>query len=203
MTLRPNVWVEILLVLFISSLFSVSRAQTVESISDQRQSLLIQRDDAMRYFDAKDAHCRRQFAVTGCLSDVNRERLARLSVIKKAENQLKDRERQERALEQRQQLVDRADAHEKQVNEVLNATSSERKTSPTPINRLSDSPAFQGRINNGEVATEPKGKITAAQQRENRAAYESKQQEANRKREAREKRVKESKPAVQRLPGAP
>ncbi len=203
MTLLPGGRVWILLILFLSSGVSVSMAHAVESISDQRQSLAVQRDNALRYFDAKDTQCQRQFAVTGCLNDVNRERLARLSAIKKADNQLKDRERLERAIEQRQQLVDRADTRQKGANEVLSAPLGDGLIPPTSGNESVSNPASSRQSNSGEVAKEPKVNITAARQRENRAGYEAKQLEAKKNRENRDRRVRERKPAASGLPTTP
>lgn len=204
MSLLPQA--RVLMVLFVAAFCALdgSKAQVVQSIGEQRQKLITERDEAMLYFDAQDAQCKNQFAVTGCLKDVNRLRLVRLAAIKKAENRLQDAERLQRGAEQRQQLEDRAAAHERQSKEAVEARSVDVETPQTLDKKAVKTPAEQPRLDKpAGTSSSPKAGINDVLQRDNRKTYEAKQLEAEKKRVERDKRLREQKSPVPGLPAAP
>jgi len=204
MTLRRPVQAWVLLVLLGVGAATSSKAQSIESVPEQRHRLATERDDALRYFDTQDAQCKSQFAVTGCLKDVNRQRLIRLAAIKKAENRLQDLERFQRGVEQRQQLEDRAAERERQTQELIGATSTDEQPRRTSEKNTAESPSAQARLDKSAVvSSSPKAAINDVQQRDNRNAYEAKQLEAQKKRVERDKRLREQKLPMQGLPPAP
>jgi hypothetical protein len=171
-------------------------AQAIESVPEQRHRLAMEREEASRYFDAQDAQCKTQFSVSGCLKDVNRQRLARLSAIKKAEIRLQDTERLQRAETQRLQLEVRISAREQEIRDrASTAPTIKEPDAKTPAMTVDRLPA-QPKLSKPAV-------IDAAQQRENRNAYAAKQLDAQKKRAEREQRLREQKIPKQGLPAAP
>ncbi len=185
--------------------------ETSPGISEQRRVLNVEREQVLRDFDALDAQCKNQFAVSGCLKDVNRQRLFRLSEIKKAQGRLQDSERMQRGVEQLQQLEQKAKERERQTSASFSAQSLGEQLPPTLKTGLdSQTPAKLDSVHSPEYRVSeparnlpPKVGPDAAQQRENRNAYLAKQSEADKKRLDREKRVREQKTKNKGLPAAP
>jgi colicin import membrane protein len=204
MSLQPQA--RDLIVLFVAAFCALdgSKAQVIQSIGEQRQKLITERDEAVLYFDAQDAQCKNKFAVTGCLNDVNRLRLVRLAAIKKAENHLQDAERLQRGAEQRQQLEDRAVARERQSKEAVDARLVDADT-PLPLDKKAvKTPAEQPWLDKPSgTSSSPKLGINDVLQRDNRKTYEAKQLEAEKKRVERDKRLREQKSPVPGLPASP
>jgi hypothetical protein len=173
-------------------------AQAIESIPEQRDRLAMEREEVSRYFDAQEAQCKTQFAVSGCLKDVNRQRLARLSAIKKAEIRLQDTERLQRGEWQRLQLEERISVHEQETRDRGNTAPIKEPDAKAPALSAAsaDRPSAQPSLSKPAP-------ITAAQQRENRKAYAAKQLEADKKRTERDQRLREQTTPKQGLPTAP
>jgi hypothetical protein len=170
-------------------------AQTIESVPEQKDRLAKEREEVLRYFDAQEAQCKTQFAVSGCLKDVNRQRLARLSAIKKAEIRLQDTERLQRGEAQRLQLEERISMREQETRDRGNTAPSNEPEAKAPA--LSTvHPPVQPRLSKS-------AQINAAQQRDNRNAYVAKQLEADKKRSERDQRLREQRSPKQGLPTAP
>jgi hypothetical protein len=196
MTSRLNVWPWALLFFFVAFGAKNAPAQAIESVPEQRDRLAMDREEASRYFDSLDAQCKKQFAVSGCLKDVNRQRLARLSAIKKAEIRLQDTERLQRGEAQRQQLEERIIEREQETRDRTG-------TAPTIREPDAKTPVVAGDRLPAQPKSSKPAVIDAAQQRENRNAYAVKQFNADKKRTERDQRLREQKKPKQGLPAAP
>ena len=196
MTVRGNVVMWVLLVCFVAFAANIASAQAMESVPEQRDRLAMEREQATRFFDAQDVQCKNQFAVSGCLKDVNRQRLARLSAIKKAEIRLQDMERLQRGEAQRQRLEERRSEREQETREMAGTAPTIKVTDAKTLAAAKDRLPAQPRSSKPEA-------ISAGQQRENRNAYTAKHLDADKKRAERDQRLREQKSPKQGLPTAP
>ncbi|WNO03490.1 hypothetical protein [Rhodoferax mekongensis] len=140
-----------------------------------------------------EALCYERFAVNACLSEVATQRRAQAAVLRKRELVLRDAQRAERTREQWERLNEKqAQALEQTLDAQGKPASlpAERKEAPTPAKRAASAP-------------EKTPSITPVQAAANRAAFESKQDEAARHKSEVEKRLQEKKDRAESLPTTP
>ena len=168
------------------------------AVADQRARLNAQREAQTAQFAAEDDACLQRFAVTDCQNDVAKRRRAALAVFKRQETALNDAVRQQRAHEQVKRTQEKLDARaaddaSKEVgvpNDRAQALQEKNRNHPQPA-------ASDARRAKAVPVVDAKALV------EKRQAYVNKQQELQRKRQERDKRLLEKGPEKSHLPLPP
>ena len=176
-------------------------------------------------FRMEEHACRQKFSVNDCVDRARRSRNADLAVLRRQELLLNDAERQRRAAERKRELDERnsaerqQEAAEKRAKALQEQQERENRFNEKAAKRAADqaenaaNPAAPRVAKPGTV--EPQGKARAARAfdapqpspskaAENRAKFESNQQEAAKhKAEVQERAAKRTKPPASALPPPP
>ena len=163
-----------------------------------RAQLNAEREQQNALFAAQEDTCLHKFAVTDCKNAVAQRQRAALAAFKRREVALNDALRQKRAQEQAKRTQEKLDARAAEAAPTASSTASDRET------------ALQEKVQNHPkpAASEPRTAKVApvVDERaleEKRKAYAAKQQELLKKRQERDKRLREQGPAKPGLPTPP
>jgi len=176
------------------------------SAEAQRGALTLERERQALIFDAAERACYARFFTSDCLIEVARSRRAMLSDIKRKEASLDAAGRQQRAREERQQLLQKQQDSEAQMQAldpaVIERSQRERQSArddkwrdhaskAAPVSAsaasdaASDAPALSGAATPAKGPKLPSGP-TEQERAANQAAYDKKQADVQRRVAARE-----------------
>lgn len=179
----------------------VAWAQTDGAVQAKRQRISAERSRAEAVFLQQEQACQSRFAVQACVDQIAAQRRALERELTRQEVSLNATERQQRAQEQLQRSTEKERDYQARVAEPAGDGASDRlqaqqekqqahrKVAPVPASSAASKP----------LPTAP----TAAEQASLREAYTSKQQAAQERRVAREKRLRESTEKSPTLPTPP
>jgi hypothetical protein len=160
---------------------------------DEQRRLDALRQELNRQSQEEESDCRHRFAVNDCLKIVQTRQRAKLADIKRQEAGLHDLQRRQRAEEQSQQAVERSRAREQQLQE-QSVTADRSSRGDRPQKNAAGSAASSGVLENTSrlAVQEPSSEV--------REAHARKLREAEDRRAARDKRVKEKAADKQSVP---
>ncbi len=158
----------------------------------EQQRIDLQKQQAENAFDVLEQGCVGRFAENDCLKEVKRRRISRMAEIKREQVLLNNAQRKQRGKEQEARIADK----------VAERTESEKENSATrPVGTAEERQREQTekqRAHNAQAATtfpdQPNSEasgLTTAEENANKAAYLQKLQEAEKKRQERNKRLSE------------
>lgn len=178
-----------------------------ESIDAAAQRLRIdqQRQQLNAELDSQERACQDTFAVTSCMVEVKKRRIAMESTLKRQETILNGAERRERAAQQYQRMAEKQAERERvlaQGNASLKSDQAERKATlaekQLQHQERGATPSLQRSHDKDAVGADAQSQSLAAA-----AAYQAKLENVRVKRLERDKRLKESKSGVASLPLPP
>ena len=151
-------------------------------------------------FQAQQAECHSRFAVNGCLRDEQSRHRAALADLKRQETALHEQERAQRGAEQLARIQQKKLEHQNKLDQAAQAGSSaaEKMQKQQDKQAAHAEQAAKAAASNSPAPrpAKPSSPMTAAQQAENRAAYERKRQQAETRRKKAAQRQAEKKPAA-------
>jgi colicin import membrane protein len=164
------------------------------------QRIDVVRAQAMAGFAAEDAQCYQQFAVSGCLKDVQTRRRALLADLRRQEADLHEGEFAQRAAEQRQRASQKALERQQQEAD-LRADNGADRILEKGLEQQEKQAAHAAKASapvSGEAAPLVPTGPSAAEQAANRESYARKLQDAEKKRQELARRLAETpaKPAA-------
>ena len=186
-------WLALVFLLAAGQFHAHAQQGTSAGVSDEQRRLDALRQELTRQSQEEESACQQRFAVNDCLKTVQARYRAKLADIKKQEAGLHDRQRQQRAEEQSQRAEKRSRAREQQLQE-QSATADRSSGGDRP------------QKNAAGIATAPKVPASAPRPAarepspQGREAHARKLREAEDRRAARDKRVKEKAAGKQPIP---
>lgn len=199
-------WAVLTAVVLCSAAWSQESSVSVMDTYDQE----LQRIGSLRQqrtveLDAEDAACLNRFAVTDCQNKVAVRRRQMLADLKRQESVVKDAQRQQKAAEQLQRSADKAAENARKAAELADGervdTQAERQKAQDEkvLSHRQQAKKIEPRASAPKIASD----LDAEAQARNRAAYQEKQQAAEKRRKDREQRLIDHGTGGPPLPVAP
>ncbi|MBK7282093.1 MAG: hypothetical protein IPI09_15780 [Burkholderiales bacterium] len=155
--------------------------------------------------DVQDASCMDRFAVTDCQNKVTIRRRQMLADLKRQEDEIKDAQRQQRAQQQLQRSADKAaeNAQHATESEALQSSETERDRQKAQDEKVLSHQQHAKPVEPKASGPKIAAGLDADTRAKNRAAYQEKQEAAQKRREDRAQRLIDHVNGGPPLPAAP
>ena len=178
--------------------------QTPEDRATVRASIEVQRTTSNEEFNRHEAACQDRFAVTSCITDVKRKRIAAMSQYKREEAALNDLDRKQRANEQLEAIKAKREERALEDERLLDSTITTQEERQLQQNEKRVEHRQKGIQQNTAVGRSKKEvEDRTATDISNRADYDRRQQEAAERRAKRDKSVSDAQKGISPLPPTP
>ena len=204
MNVDVRVWLICTLVVSQVAQAQITGMQTPEERASVRAGIETRRAKSNEEFNLQEVACQDRFAVTSCMTDVKRKRIAAMSQYKREEAVLNDLDRKQRANEQLDAIREKQEERALEDKRLLDSTitTQEERLLRQNEKRVEHSQKANQQSTETERSKEQVVDRTATDS-SNRADYDRRQQEAADRRAKRDKRVGDAQKGISPLPLAP